>query len=103
MEREDIPSGVYNVADDEPISTNELILLIAQSIGKKPKICKISKWLVRLMARIGDLIYLSFNTERLRTLTSTYLVSNSKIKQAIGKPLPLNSRDGLLKTFKAFK
>jgi nucleoside-diphosphate-sugar epimerase len=103
IEREDIPSGVYNVADDEPISTNELILLIAQSIGKNPKIYKISKWFVRLMARIGDLFYISFNTERLQKLTSTYLVSNSKIKHAMGKPLPLNSRDGLLKTFKAFK
>lgn len=28
IEREDIPSGIYNVADDEPLSTNELIGLI---------------------------------------------------------------------------
>jgi hypothetical protein len=29
-------------------------------------------------------------------------VSNAKIKTAIGKPLPVSSREGLLKTFKSF-
>lgn len=34
IEREDIPSGIYNVADDEPLSTNELVFLIAKSQKK---------------------------------------------------------------------
>ena len=29
IEREDIPSGVYNVSNDEPISTNQVVSLIA--------------------------------------------------------------------------
>ena len=35
IEREDIPSGVYNVADDVPLSTNEVIEIIVQSMKKK--------------------------------------------------------------------
>ena len=102
MEREDIPSGIYNVSDDEALSTNELIDLIAQSQNRKPEIWNISKWLIESVAVIGDKLHLPLNVERLQKLTSSYVVSNEKIKAAIGKPLPLSSRKGLLKTFKSF-
>jgi nucleoside-diphosphate-sugar epimerase len=102
IEREDIPSGIYNVADDEALSTNELIGLIAESQDRKPKIWNVSKKFVEGIASIGDKLYLPLNTERLHKLTSSYLVSNAKIKAAIGKPLPVSSREGLLKTFKSF-
>ncbi len=102
IEREDIPSGIYNVADDEPLSTNELIGLIAQSQNRNPKIWNISKKIIEGAASLGDKLHLPLNTERLQKLTSSYVVSNSKIKVAIGKPLPVSSREGLLKTFKSF-
>jgi len=102
IEREDIPSGIYNVSDDEPLSTNELINLIAQSQNRKPNVWKISKELIEGVTSIGDKLHLPLNTERLQKLTSSYVVSNAKIKAAIGKPLPVSSREGLLKTFKSF-
>ena len=102
IEREDIPSGIYNIADDEPLSINELIDLIAQSQNRKSKIWNISKKFIKCVASIGDKLYLPFNSERLHKLTSSYVVSNAKIKAAIGKPLPVSSRDGLLKTFNSF-
>ena len=102
IEREDIPSGLYNVADDEPLSTNELIGLIAESQDRKPKIWNVSKKFVEGIASIGYKLHLPLNTERLQKLTSSYVVSNAKIKAAIGKPLPVSSREGLLKTFKSF-
>jgi nucleoside-diphosphate-sugar epimerase len=102
IEREDIPSGIYNVADDEPLSTNELIRLIAQSQNRKPKIWNFSKKFIEGVASIGDKLHLLLNTERLHKLTSSYVVSNAKIKAAIGKPFPVTSREGLLKTFKSF-
>jgi nucleoside-diphosphate-sugar epimerase len=102
IEREDIPSGIYNVADDEPISTNELIGLIAQSQNRSPKLWNISKKFIEGVASIGDKLQLPLNSERLQKLTSSYVVSNTKIKAAIGKPLPVSSREGLLKTFKSF-
>jgi len=102
IEREDIPSGIYNVADDEPISTNELIGLIAQSSSRKPIIWRIPIGLIEAVASIGDKFHFPLNTEQLSKLTSSYVVSNAKIKAAIAKPLPFSSREGLLKTFKSF-
>jgi nucleoside-diphosphate-sugar epimerase len=102
IERQDIPSGIYNVADDEPLSTNELIGFIAQSQNRTPKVWNISKKFIEGVASIGDKLHLPLNTERLHKLTSSYVVSNAKIKAAIGKPLPVSSTEGLLKTFKSF-
>lgn len=103
LERDDIPSGVYNVADDEAISTNELISLIGQSQNKKPKIWKVSKGFINFVAKIGDNLHLPINTERLQKLTDSYIVSNDKLKNAIGKNLPFSTREGLLHTFLSFK
>jgi nucleoside-diphosphate-sugar epimerase len=102
IEREDIPSGIYNVADDEPLSTNDLIGLIAESQDRPPKIWDISKKFIESVASIGDKLHLLLNSERLQKLTSSYVVCNAKIKAEIGKPLPVSSREGLLKTFKSF-
>jgi nucleoside-diphosphate-sugar epimerase len=103
VEREDIPSGVYNVADDEALSTNDLISILANSQNIKPKIWNISKCLIHSFAKFGDIFRLPLTTERLQKLTESYVVSNQKIKSAIGKPLPISSREGLLKTFQSFK
>ena len=102
IEREDIPSGIYNMADDEHLSTNELVNLIGESQNRKPKILKISKRLIEILAIMGDKLHLPLNSERLQKLTSPYVVNNSKIKAVIGKPLPVSSREGLLKTFNSF-
>jgi nucleoside-diphosphate-sugar epimerase len=102
IEREDIPSGVYNVADDEPLSTNDIILILAESQNKKAMIWKVSKVLIQSIAKLGDLLRLPLTTERLQKLTKSYLVSNQKIKFVIGKNLQVSARDGLLKTFNSF-
>lgn len=102
IERDDIPSGIYNVADDEPLSINELIGLMAQSQNRKPKVWNISKKFIEGVACLGDKLHLPLNSERLNKLTSSYVVSNAKIKAAIGKPLPISGTEGLLKTFKSF-
>jgi nucleoside-diphosphate-sugar epimerase len=102
IENENIPSGIYNIADDEPISTNEIIDLISESTDRKSIILNIPKFLISSIAKFGDLLKLPLNTERLAKLTETYIVNNNKIKTAIGKQLPISSKDGLLKTFKSF-
>jgi nucleoside-diphosphate-sugar epimerase len=98
-----IPTGIYNIADDQPLSTNDIISLISVSHNKKPLIWNVSKILVRVAAKIGDQIPFPLNSERLKKLTDSYVVSNEKIKKAIGKPLPVNSKDGILTTFKSFQ
>jgi nucleoside-diphosphate-sugar epimerase len=102
IEREDIPSGVYNIADDEALSINEVISVLAESKNRTPIIWKVSKGLVQYVAKIGNLLRLPLNEERLQKLTDSYVVSNQKIKSAMGKPLPVSSKEGLLKTFKSF-
>ncbi len=102
IEREDILSGVYNVADDVPLSTNEIIKMIAESKGKKVRILNISKKVIMVLSRIGDLLKLPLNSERLKKLTESYVVSNAKIKEALGKPLPVSSKEGLMRTFNFF-
>lgn len=103
IENESIHSGIYNISDDEPISTNELISFIADSKNRKPRIWKISKSWILFMVKMGDFLRLPMNSERLQKLTESYMVSNRKIKAAIGKPLPFSSKEGLLKTFNSFQ
>ena len=102
IENDQIPSGVYNIADDEAISTNELIGLIANSQKKNIKIWYVPRFVICALSKLGELLRLPINTERLSKLTETYIVSNNKIKTAINKPLPISTKDGLKKTFNSF-
>jgi nucleoside-diphosphate-sugar epimerase len=102
IDRQDVPSGVYNVADDIPLSTSEVIQIIAQSMGKNAKILRINKVFISILARIGDYLRFPLNSERLMKLTESYVVCNNKIINAIGKPLPISSKEGLLRTFQSF-
>jgi nucleoside-diphosphate-sugar epimerase len=103
IEREDIPSGVYNVADDEALSTNDVISILADSQNRNAKIWNSPKGLIKSLAKLGDVLRLPLTTERLQKLTESYVVSNQKIKFAIGKDLPVSAKDGLLKTFNSFR
>src|SRR5690606_229191 len=99
----ELPSGVYNFADDVALSTNELVSLISKTLGKKPKLWHIPTGLIRGTVKIGDVLPLPLNSERLKKLTESYVVSNTKIKQALGiEKLPLTAKEGLKKTIKSF-
>ena len=77
--------------------------ILAESQNKKPRIWNISKSLIEHAAKIGNIFKLPLNEERLQKLTDSYVVSNKKLISAIGKPLPVSSREGLLKTFQSFQ
>jgi nucleoside-diphosphate-sugar epimerase len=99
-----IPSGVYNVADDEPTSTTELIKTIAAVQGSRAKLWRIPKNIIKAVAKAGDVIKFPLNSERLKKLTESYVVSNEKIKAALGiKRMPVKALDGLVETLKSFK
>jgi len=102
IEREDIPSGIYNIADDVSLSTNEVISILAESQNKKPKIWNVSKGLIQTLAKLGDVLRLPLTTERLQKLTESYVVNNQKLKSVIGKPFPISAKNGVLKTFNSF-
>ena len=101
--QETIPSGVYNVADDQSLSTNELIQLMAQSQNKAARIFNISKGGISTIAKMGDFLRLPLNSERLQKLTESFEVSNSKIRKAIGKSFPVDAKQGSLTTFESLK
>lgn len=103
LENNSIKSGIYNVADDEAISTNKLVMLINIALGKNVRIIKMPKGLVKVMAKIGDILHLPLNSDRLDKLTNNYEVSNKKICNSINQRLPFSTKDGLLKTFSTFK
>jgi len=100
----DVASGIYNVCDDETISTNELIELISESLGKKNRIWYFNKKAIEFAAKAGSVLHLPLNTERLQKLTENYVVSNAKIKNALGiVTMPVTAAVGLSKTLKSFR
>ncbi|OPZ02923.1 MAG: GDP-6-deoxy-D-mannose reductase [Bacteroidetes bacterium ADurb.BinA395] len=102
--RDDIPSGIYQVCDDEALSTNELIRLINESLGEKTWIWKLPKFFMTGTAAICGALHLPLNKERLRKLTENYVVSNQKIKSALGiKKMPVSAQEGIKKTLESFK
>ncbi|WP_304647066.1 NAD-dependent epimerase/dehydratase family protein [uncultured Muribaculum sp.] len=98
-----VESGIYNMADDEALSTNELIRVMCKAMGKKARIIKLPRGIINASARIGDVLHLPLNTFRLDKLTESYVVSNNKIKKALGiDRMPIKAYDGLAHTIKSF-
>ena len=102
IENKNIASGIYNIADDESLSTNQLVSIIGDVVNKKAKILNVPKSLVKLIAKVGDVLPLPVNSERLQKLTENYEVSNLKIKKAMQKNLPLSAEKGFKKTIASF-
>ncbi|MFM9403630.1 NAD-dependent epimerase/dehydratase family protein [Myroides odoratimimus] len=104
MQNANVSSGVYNFSDDKALSTNELVTLIAKVSNTKPKLWHISKGFMNSIASIGDKIKLPLNSERLKKLTENYVVSNEKIKKALGiDKLPVSAEEGLERTITSFR
>lgn len=98
-----VDSGIYHIGDDEALSTNELIETMCEAIGKKAHIWRLNRGMMEACAKVGSALHLPLNTERLRKLTENYVVSNEKIKKALGiKSMPVRAKEGLVKTIKSF-
>ena len=99
----DVTSGIYHMGDDEALSTNELIEVICSALGKKAHIWNIPRGLMNGVARVGDWLHLPLNSQRMQKLTENYVVSNAKIKAALGMTaMPVRAKDGLRETIKSF-
>lgn len=100
----DVESGIYNMGDDEALSTNELIEEICNSMGKKAHIWRLPCGLMRFVARVGGWLHLPLNPMRLQKLTENYVSSNAKIKAALGVDrMPVGAREGLRRTLESFR
>lgn len=99
-----LASGIYHISDDEPIATNTIISIIKVVENKNVLNLNLPKSLVRLMAKIGDVVPIPLNSIRLKKMTSDLILSNQKIKVALGiNKLPLTAEEGIQKTIKSFK
>jgi len=103
IENKNIDSGIYHLADDDTMSTQQLIKLIGTSLDKKNSILKVPKIMITFIAKIGNILPLPINSERLEKMTENFIVSNNKIKKSINKNLPFTSIEGWNKTLASFK
>lgn len=102
LEQENFMMGTYNVADATPLSTKQVVEILASSLGKQPKILNISPIAIKLMAKVGGILKLPLNSDRLGKLTENYVVSSQKLIEVLKKPLPVDSKTGLKKTGDSF-
>jgi len=103
MVQTDVPSGIYHISDDEPLSTNDVVKIFSMSLKRKPVLWHINKSFIYFIAKIGDQLKLSLNSEKLNKLTENYIVSNEKIKGALNIKLPIEAKEGLMITAASFK
>lgn len=97
-------SGVYNLADDGYISTNQIYSLMGEALGKRLILLRFPKSLVKLIGRIGDKSPIPIDSLKIMKLTENYRVSNSKIKLALGwNKMPYSLEENLFKTISSFK
>jgi nucleoside-diphosphate-sugar epimerase len=101
--RNDIPSGIYNVADEKSISTNRLIELISSILEKNIIKLAINKKLIIGLAKIGDYMFFTLSSERIKKMVSDYEVSNRKLIDTLGVSLPVEAEEGIIKTLLSFK
>lgn len=99
---EDYESGVYNISDDEPVSTNELIRVISDVKGRKLRLMFIPPLIIKIVAKFGDFLRLPLNSERLQKLTENYVVSNDKLITVLKEDLPVSAKSGLRRTIESF-
>ncbi|WP_160069580.1 NAD-dependent epimerase/dehydratase family protein [Sphingobacterium bovisgrunnientis] len=98
-----LESGIYHVADDEPVSTKEIISIIKSVTNKNVPDIALPKLFINAVAKVGDILSIPLNTKRLKKMTSNLLVSNTKVKNALGiEKLPLSAKEGLEITIKSF-
>ena len=99
----DIEPGTYQLGDDEPLSTNVIIKLMAESMNKKAHIWRIWPNFIKIVVKIGDAFGLPLNGEHLEKLTESYIVSNQILKTALGiQKMPYTAIEGMKKTLSSF-
>lgn len=95
IDRDDISPGVYLVADNESLSTGEIINELS---FKKLKCNFLSSFLYSVFYLVIVLDNFFGNISlfsSLRALMNNYVVSNKKIVEALGNPLPFTALDGI--------
>lgn len=75
-----IPSGVYFISDDRPVSTSDILKSIGKGINRKVRLIPVPNWLIKLG--------LAILPNKIKAITDKVLgsleVDNSKLKSGLG-------------------
>ena len=97
-------NGIYPIADDEMLSTNRLVELMAEVCGRKPCLWHLPNGLMYCAAKIGDVLHMPLNTERLGKLTDDSFVDNAALKKHLDwSQMPIRAEDGMRETLMSFR
>ena len=99
----DIESGIYHMADDQPLSTTRIVELIGEAIHNKLFIVNLPKWMIVNLGQLGSTLHLPVNNETIKKLTANFLVSNEKIKKELNVKLPVSAEEGMRYTLTNIK
>ena len=100
---QNLQSGIYHIADNESISTKDIIKIIKEVTGKRTPDIALPRFFVKAIAKVGDLLPIPLDSKRLKKMTGVLLVSNKKIKQALNiDALPYSAEEGIRRTIKSF-
>jgi nucleoside-diphosphate-sugar epimerase len=95
IERNDIPSGIYLLSDNETLSTADIVKELSfKEIGNK-RLSLIAASIFNLILSLDKLLGYTYLFKPLRILTKNYIVSNTKLTSVLGNPLPFSSLDGI--------
>jgi nucleoside-diphosphate-sugar epimerase len=102
-ERPNVASGIYNVADNEPIATLNLIHWIAAVFDKKAKIIKVPKGILNLFAKLGDIFKWEFNSKKLFEISRSRIINGNKVKEALEiSKMPFDTETAVIKTIEYY-
>ena len=102
-ERPNVASGIYNVADNEPIATLNLIHWIAAVFDKKAKIIKVPKGILNLFAKLGDIFKWEFNSKKLFEISRSRIINGNKVKEALEiSKVPFDTETAVIKTIEYY-
>ena len=92
-----IPSGIYHLADNGSLSTNQVVGIIARALNKPARMWKIPQQIIQILFKLTG------RQKMLSKLTDNMEVSNQKLLLAIQKPFPVSIEEGLFKTICSFQ
>lgn len=91
-----IESGVYFVADDQPVSTEQLLNYIGKGLGAKPRLFSIPQFIIKTML---DFPLRSIRSQANKVFGSLE-VSNRKLTSALNiETMPYSTEEGFAETY----
>jgi len=87
-------SFTLNIANDDPIGTQELIEILAEKLGKKASKLTIPENMIEFLATIGDYLpFVPFNSEKLKKITESFVVDTAEMNKLLGFSFPHKTRE----------